>query len=54
MAKFKFVAVAFVLGAVMGGCFGSMPWGHGLQGACIGGGAGLLVAWLILFREANA
>jgi len=54
MAKLKFVSIAFVFGAVLGGCFGSMPWGHTLQGASIGGAAGLAVAALILKREEDA
>ena len=54
MSKYAFVGYAFVLGAVLGGCFGSMPWGHTLQGISIGGAAGLAVAVLILKRESNA
>jgi hypothetical protein len=54
MGKFSFAAYAFVIGAVLGGCFGSMPWGHTLQGASIGGAAGLAVAALILKREEDA
>jgi hypothetical protein len=54
MSKYTFAAYAFVIGAVLGGCFGSMPWGHTLQGISIGGAAGLAVAWLILLRESNA
>lgn len=54
MSKYAFAAYAFVIGAVLGGCFGSMPWGHTLQGISIGGAAGLAVAALILKREADA
>jgi uncharacterized transporter YbjL len=54
MSKFNFVAYAFVLGAVLGGCFGSMPWGHTVQGASIGAAVGLLIAALILKRESDA
>ena len=54
MSKYTFVAYAFVLGAVLGGCFGSMPWGHTLQGVSIGGAAGVAVAVLILVRESRA
>jgi hypothetical protein len=54
MAKLKFVVVAFVVGSVLGGAFGSMGGHHLIQGLAIGGAAGITVAWLVLFREANA
>ena len=54
MSKYTFAAYAFIIGAVLGGCFGSMPWGHTLQGISIGGAAGLAVAALILKRETDA
>jgi uncharacterized transporter YbjL len=54
MSKYTFIAYAFVIGAVLGGCFGSMPWGHTIQGLSIGGAAGLAVAALILKRESTA
>lgn len=53
MNKYTFAAYAFVIGAVLGGCFGSMPWGHTIQGISMGGAAGLAVAALILKREAD-
>jgi hypothetical protein len=52
--KYTFTAYALVLGTVLGGCIGSMPWGHTLQGAVIGGVASLAVAVLILVRESRA
>jgi hypothetical protein len=54
MGKLKFVAVAFVVGTVLGGAFGSMGGHHLIQGLAIGGAAGIAAAWLVLFREANA
>ena len=54
MGKLKFVAVAFVVGTVLGGAFGSMGGHHLIQGLAIGGAAGIAVAWLVLFSEANA
>lgn len=53
MSKYSFAAYAFVIGATLGGCFGSMPWGHTLQGISMGGAAGLAVAALILKRESD-
>ena len=54
MEKLKFCAVTFIVGSVLGGAFGSMGTHHLAQGLAIGGAAGIAVAWLVLFREANA
>jgi hypothetical protein len=54
MKKSTYAAVAFIVGAVLGGGFGSMIGGHVVGGISIGGAAGLAVAWLVLLREYHA
>jgi hypothetical protein len=54
MRNLIYAAKAFIVGAVLGGGYGSMMGGHVVQGVSIGAAAALAVAWLIIVRESNA
>ena len=53
MRNFIYAGKALVVGAVLGGGYGSMMGGHITQGLSIGGTAALAVAWLVIVRESR-
>jgi len=54
MRDLIYFSKALIVGAVLGGGYGSMMGGHIAQGVSIGGAAALAVAWLVIVRESNA
>jgi hypothetical protein len=54
MRNARYLATAFIVGAVLGGCFGFMSGGSAMRGLAVGGAAGLAVAWLVIARESRA
>ena len=54
MRNLIYAAKAFIVGAVLGGGFGSMMGGHIVQGIAIGSAAALTAAWLVMARESHA